>query len=50
MANKHIIVRIKLKDKADVDEVIMEMDYSFTHDDIIETEIVGFADDELKWE
>lgn len=35
----YVTVAISLKDGADVDEVVQDMDYSFDHDDIIDAEI-----------
>lgn len=35
-----VIVRVKIKPAADVQEVISEMDYEFDHPDILDTEVV----------
>lgn len=34
-----IVVALRIREDADVQEVISEMDYSFAHADIIDTEI-----------
>jgi hypothetical protein len=44
MENEQIVevtVRVYLTEDADVQEAIAEMDYEFTHDNIIGTEIVA---------
>lgn len=35
-----VVVRVKIKPDADVQEVISEMDYEFDHPDILDTEVV----------
>ena len=44
MQTVEIIVRLTLNDDADINEVLSEMDYSITHKDIIDTEIVDVLD------
>jgi hypothetical protein len=39
-----IVVKLTLNDVADINEVLSEMDYSITHKDIIDTEIVDVLD------
>ena len=43
----YVIIRIDIKDDADVDDIVNEMDYTLTHKDIIDTEVVGSSDDWL---
>jgi len=40
-----IIVKIEVEEGADLQEVISQCDYQFTHEKIIETEIVEVLDD-----
>ena len=41
----NVVVKLVIDDEADVDEVLANMDYDFTHeDDIIDTEIVSVYD------
>ena len=40
-----IVVRLTLKEGADVQEVVSEMDYEFRHSDIEDTEIVDILDE-----
>ena len=42
----YVIIRIDIKDDADVDDIVNEMDYTLTHKDIIDTEVVGSSDEE----
>lgn len=42
MKTIYVTVAVRVKDKADAQEVVSEMDYSLVHDDIIGTEIVDF--------
>ena len=40
-----IIVKIEVEEGADLQEVISECDYQFTHEKIVETEIVEVLDE-----
>ena len=40
-----IVVKIEVEEGADFKEVISQCDYQFTHEKIIETEIVEVLDD-----
>lgn len=35
-----VVVRLKIRCDADIQEVVSEMDYNFDHEDILDTEIV----------
>lgn len=39
-----VTIAVRVKDAADIQEVVSEMDYSFVHDDIINTEIVDIEE------
>lgn len=43
----YLSVKLYLKPGADVQEVVQECDYKFTHEDIIETEIVDIMDTQV---
>ena len=43
----YVSVKLYLKPGADIQEVVQECDYHFTHDDIIETEIVDILDTQV---
>ena len=43
-----VTVRLKVCADANVQEVVSEMDYSFAHDQIIETEIVDVDDENFR--
>lgn len=45
MKTIHITVKIRIADNADPYEVAECCDYSFTHEDIIDTEIVNVCDE-----
>jgi len=40
----YVVVALEVLRDADVHDVISECDYSFEHDDIVDTEIQGVAD------
>jgi len=40
----YVVVALEVLQDADVHDVISECDYSFEHDDIVDTEIQGVAD------
>jgi len=40
----YVTVKVKVKDNADIREVVQEMNYDFQHQDIVETEIVEYDD------
>ena len=40
MKQVYVKVRINVKDDADPQEVIQEVDYDFNHPDVVDTEIV----------
>tara|TARA_B100000214_G_C23969928_1_gene629572 strand:- start:2775 stop:2906 length:132 start_codon:yes stop_codon:yes gene_type:complete len=40
-----IVVKIEVEEGADLQDVISQCDYQFTHEKIIETEIVEVLDD-----
>lgn len=40
-----IIVKIEVEEGADIQEIISECDYQFTHEKIVETEIVEVLDE-----
>ena len=42
----YVIIRIDIKDDADVNDVVSEMDYTLTHQDIIDTEVIGSSNEE----
>ena len=42
-----IIVKIEVEEGADVQEVISECNYQFTHDKIVNTEIVEILDETI---
>ena len=37
----YVVVKVEVNDDADVNYVVHEMDYNLTHEDIIDTEIMG---------
>jgi hypothetical protein len=41
MKKVSIVVTLTLNDDADINDVVSEMDYSITHNDVIDAEIVG---------
>lgn len=43
-----VVVRIKIRHDANIQQVVEDMDYSFDHEDIVSTEIVEIIDDVLK--
>jgi|LakMenEpi03Aug12_release.lakeMendotaPanAssembly.Ray.scaffolds.fasta_scaffold09440_21 hypothetical protein len=45
MKTIHLTVQIRIKDEADPHEVAENLDYSFTHEDILGTEIVNVCDE-----
>jgi len=45
MKTIHLTVQIRIKDEADPHEVAEDLDYSFTHKDILDTEIVNVCDE-----
>ena len=42
-----VIVKIEVEEGADIQEIISECDYQFTHDKIVETEIVEVLDETI---
>jgi len=42
----YITIKVVLKDDANADTVSSEMDYSLTHPDIVETEVMGVQETE----
>jgi len=42
-----IVVKIQVEEGADLQEIISECDYQFTHDKIVETEIVEVLDESI---
>lgn len=42
LKNIYVQVKIRVDEQADYDEVVSEMDYSIKHDDIYETEVMGW--------
>ncbi len=44
MKSVRITVKIEMKDDANIEEVIQECDYNFSHPDILGTEIVDIQD------
>jgi len=45
MKTIHVTVRLSIKEDAEPWEVVESLDYSFEHEDIIETEIVNVCDE-----
>jgi hypothetical protein len=45
MKTIHLTVKIRIKDEADPYEVAEDLDYTFAHEDIIDTEIVNVCDE-----
>ena len=43
----YVSVKLYLKPGADVQEVVQECEYKFTHEDILETEIVDIIDTQV---
>lgn len=43
----YLSVKLYLKPGADIQEVVQECEYSFTHADIIETEVVDILDTQV---
>ncbi len=43
----YVSVKLYLKPGADIDEVVQECEYTFTHEDILETEIVDILDTQI---
>tara|TARA_Y100001973_G_C4946116_1_gene208005 strand:+ start:238 stop:408 length:171 start_codon:yes stop_codon:yes gene_type:complete len=43
----YVSVKLYLREGSDIQEVVQECDYHFTHDDIIETEIVDIIDTQV---
>ena len=41
----YVNIKVKVNDDADIDYVVQEMDYSLTHEDIIDTEVMGVEDE-----
>ena len=39
-----VLIRVKIKEGADVQEVISEMDYSLDHPDILDTEVIDVTE------
>jgi len=40
-----VSIKVVLKDDADLDEVVCNMDYNLEHDDIIDTEVMEIKDE-----
>ena len=45
MKTIHLTVQLRINDNADPHEVAENLDYSFTHEDILDTEIVNVCDE-----
>jgi hypothetical protein len=45
MKTIHLTVQLRINDNADPYEVAENLDYSFTHEDILDTEIVNVCDE-----
>ena len=41
----YVNIKVKVNDDADIGYVVQEMDYSLTHKDIIDTEVMGVEDE-----
>ena len=44
MKNAYIVIKVTLKDNADVLEVANECDYSIEHDSVVDTELLEVQD------
>lgn len=45
MKSVKIVVSLTVKDDANINDIVSEMDYSFDHKDIVDTEIEYILDD-----
>lgn len=43
----YVQVKVRVDEQADYDEVVQEMDYSLKHDDIYETEVMGWNEQRI---
>ena len=43
----YVNIKVKVNDDADIEYVVQQMDYSLTHEAIIDTEVMGVEDDEM---
>lgn len=41
----YVTIKVEVKDCADIQEIVSEMDYHLVHSDILETEIISVSDE-----